>query len=105
MGSFIDKMKKRTLIHWTELDGAKIGLRKLTINEAQSYLKACAECDGDSLKMAAVFAKQCVDENGKQAFTVDDIKECLTDSDVEQLIDEFHRVNGFTAEADELEKN
>ena len=105
MGCFVDQMKKRKRIEWRELHGIKIGFRILTINEASEYMRAVQDCDGDNEKMAELFATKCVDESERQAFSVDDIKECLTDADLSFLIDTFHEVNGMGQTPEETEKN
>lgn len=105
MSTFIDQMRARKRIVWDEIEGVKIGFKKLTINETIEYAKRLTDCGDDTDKMASLFAEQCVDENEKQAFKADQIDTIMSEDELEQLVNRFNEINNIGIDPSVTEKN
>lgn len=102
--SLAEKLKGKSRIHWTTLRGEKIGLCILSHNEMRQYIAALDGVDTEDHRgIFEVFAPMVIDTDKKQALTVDEMEEILSDSELSALLKEFNSANGLSA--DESEKN
>lgn len=102
--SLADKLKSKNRIHWTTLRGEKIGLRLLSRNEMKQYIGDLESApEDDERGVFGVFAPMVLDADGKQALTVAEMEDILSDAELRDLLQEFNKANGFVA--DDAEKN
>jgi len=102
--SLADKLRNKSRIHKTTLRGERIGIRMLTRNEMRDHVEKIQAAQDDERSVFDVFASYVLDENGEQAFTVDEMEDVLTNAELSDLIKEFNKANGVQSE-DESEKN
>lgn len=102
--SLADKLMKKSRIQKTTVRGERVGIRILTINELRDHSEAMKAAAGDLHGMYEVFASYLVNDDGTQAFTVDEMEEVLTNNELVGLMEEFNKLNGLVSDAS-AEKN